>query len=286
MAWGTTYGSPPSGAGFTAIEAAFRSGYALAADGSIAAWGDDTFGIVSNIPGGGGFSGLEASWRQAYALRTEFTAGDRLQGSLDAIGQVKTAGFEGLEGMTLKLKFPKSSAMKSRVTVRDDLGAVVAEWTVNHGKKTKKAAKLTRTGAHSLSVEALSGTPGPFEIATKRKLPPAARPSSTAAKGSGDPKEASFTMVALPGASLEAVFLPKNGFTGPMTLDVTQPDGAALAITTHALENGGLSVDAIVVTDAGPYVFTVSGFAKKKEKVKAKLLPQQPPAGNGTVTFL
>jgi len=215
-----------------------------------------------------------------------FDPGDRLQWNPTAIGAFTAARFEGVAGMKLKLNIPKSAAkMTSLVTVLDDQGAVVKQLTINHKKKAKTTVKLTRSGTHTIEIEAQSGTPGPIEIVTSRGLPAAAATSAAAKKRTGDPKEASFMMLALPGATLEAQFLPKGGFTGPMTVDVTQPDGSALSVTTQAIENGGLAIDPVTVTEGGPYTFTVSGFVKKKEKVKAKLKLDQPATGDQTIAL-
>jgi len=141
-----------------------------------------------------------------------------------------------------------------------------------------------RTVRHSLFIEALSATPGPFETDTSLGLPPAALPSSKPQEGKGNPKRASFKVLALPCAMLAMEFLPKKGFSGPMALTVTKPDGTVPpALAT--LDNGMLSVAPITVADRGEYVFTVTGFANKKEKEKVVGRPQPAAAacGNRTV---
>jgi hypothetical protein len=75
VAWGEdTYGqvsNTPTGTGFTAIAGGGYHGYALRADGSIAAWGNDYVGQVSNTPTGTGFTAIAGGGYRGYALLAE-----------------------------------------------------------------------------------------------------------------------------------------------------------------------------------------------------------------------
>jgi hypothetical protein len=72
-AWGfngaNEVSNAPSGMGFTAIAAGSDSGYALRANGSIAAWGYDGFNQVSNAPSGTGFTAIAGGGYTGYALQ-------------------------------------------------------------------------------------------------------------------------------------------------------------------------------------------------------------------------
>lgn len=62
----------PTGTGFKSIAGNIYNGYALRSDGSIAAWGNDAFGQVSNVPTGIGFTALGGGGAyQAYAIRSD-----------------------------------------------------------------------------------------------------------------------------------------------------------------------------------------------------------------------
>jgi hypothetical protein len=56
---------------FTAIAGSLFNGYALKADGSIAAWGADWHKQVSEAPTGGGFFAIAAGVTTGYALHGE-----------------------------------------------------------------------------------------------------------------------------------------------------------------------------------------------------------------------
>lgn len=277
----------PTGDGFTAISVNGNVGYALAADGSIRAWGDDSAGQVSNAPTGVGFTAIAAGALNGYAISPgrSFVPGARLRGEPTAIGESLTLSFLALQGTKLKLAFPESNtALKSRVTLRDDQGAVVKTWKVKHDKKSKGSPKLKRTGIHTLTVETLSGTPGPFEILTSAKLPASAKPAKAVKKGKKDQKEVTFEVLALPCAKVATQFT-LAGFFEQMALSVSRPDGTSLSVTT-SLDAGVLTVAPFHALDVGAYRFTIKGFGSDaKGKVKAALDPQQPPPGQGTVLF-
>ena len=57
----------PTGTGFTAIAGGVSDGYALRADGSIAAWGNDLYGAVSGGADGDGI--YRHCGREFYRLR-------------------------------------------------------------------------------------------------------------------------------------------------------------------------------------------------------------------------
>jgi alpha-tubulin suppressor-like RCC1 family protein len=65
----------PMDTGFTAIAGGCFAAYALRADGSIAAWGDDGYswggGAVSNALAGTGFTAIAAGFCDGYALRAD-----------------------------------------------------------------------------------------------------------------------------------------------------------------------------------------------------------------------
>ena len=63
----------PTGTGFTAIASGNYHGYALRADGSIAAWGSDFDDQVSRTPTGTGFTAIAGGYYHGYALRAEQT---------------------------------------------------------------------------------------------------------------------------------------------------------------------------------------------------------------------
>ena len=75
VAWGDdTYGevsNVPSGTGFTAIAAGLYTGYALKSDGSIVAWGFDTYGEVSDVPSGTDFTAIAGGQSNGFALKTD-----------------------------------------------------------------------------------------------------------------------------------------------------------------------------------------------------------------------
>ena len=74
-AWGDdTHGqvsNTPTGTGFMAIAGGYSHGYALRGDGSIAAWGSDWAGEVSNTPAGTGFTAIAGGTANGYALRAD-----------------------------------------------------------------------------------------------------------------------------------------------------------------------------------------------------------------------
>lgn len=61
--------STPTGTGFQAIAGGSDNGYALRSDGSIAAWGSNSNGQVSNAPTGTGFTAIAGGYVNGYALR-------------------------------------------------------------------------------------------------------------------------------------------------------------------------------------------------------------------------
>ena len=72
VAWGydeySQVSNTPTGTGFTAIDSGAFHGYALRADGSIAAWGD-YYGPAQIVPGGTGFTAIAVGFSNVYALR-------------------------------------------------------------------------------------------------------------------------------------------------------------------------------------------------------------------------
>ena len=59
----------PTGTGFLDIAAGYYHSMALAADGSIVSWGYDSYGEVSNTPTGNNFEAVFARGSTNYALR-------------------------------------------------------------------------------------------------------------------------------------------------------------------------------------------------------------------------
>ena len=64
-------GAIPTGSGYTAIAYDGGTGYALRADGSIAAWGYDQYGQVSNTPTDAGYTAIAAGAFSGFALRPD-----------------------------------------------------------------------------------------------------------------------------------------------------------------------------------------------------------------------
>jgi len=62
VAWGNDSSGEvsgvPAGSGYKAIAAGPSTGYALKADGSIVAWGADYLGEVSDVPAGSGYTAI------------------------------------------------------------------------------------------------------------------------------------------------------------------------------------------------------------------------------------
>ena len=71
IGWGSA-GSVPNGSGYQSISSGDRFSLAIRSDGTIAAWGDDTYGQVSNVPAGT-FAEIIAGEQDAFALRTDGT---------------------------------------------------------------------------------------------------------------------------------------------------------------------------------------------------------------------
>ena len=99
---------------------------------------------------------------------------------------------------------------------------------------------------------------------------------------------ATFEVQALSGATLDATFAPKGGFTGPMTLIVRTPAGVEVDVTSfqQALGNGGLQLSSLPLDVPGTYEIEIGGYSKSKNKVSAKLTPTQPPHAAGVVKIL
>ncbi len=70
VAWWDQVTNAPAGNDFTAIAIGDASCLALRADGSIAAWGDNS-AVVSGAPTGTNFKAIATNGVQAYALRTD-----------------------------------------------------------------------------------------------------------------------------------------------------------------------------------------------------------------------
>jgi len=220
-----------------------------------------------------------------------FVPGDTLLANFDeGPGQALDAVFDALDGSKLKLKFPQTNVdMVNLVLVIDPSGEVVKSATVDHsGNKTNKTkVKLRTTGTYLLRLIRISGT-SQFEVETKMKLPNAAKPF-TKKKVKPDPTTgvALVEVLALPGATLDALFTPKNNFTGPMSLIFRTPSGNTLDLTgggfQQDLPDGGIQLTGVPLNQLGAYETEIQGFAANNEKVKVTMTPTQPDEGSSTI---
>jgi hypothetical protein len=89
----------PTDSGFTAIAADGFHAYALTAAGSIVAWGNNDDGQVSNIPTGAGFAAIAAGYANGYALLPDTATWTKLAGgTFGSAGQPTLTGNGSLEG--------------------------------------------------------------------------------------------------------------------------------------------------------------------------------------------
>src|SRR5690606_28260080 len=121
-----------------------------------------------------------------------------------------------------------------------------------------------KDGEYTLRVIGVQGA-ADVELLTSRKLPKAAKPDVEVRKRKKGTNTTAFVAKGLPSATLDAKFLPRSGFAGPMTLAFTPPSGVTIDVTAfqQATADGGLLLDGVPLDQAGDYRIEIGGFGNK-----------------------
>lgn len=219
-----------------------------------------------------------------------FVVGDRLIGLVDQFHHATDVVCDAVEGMLLKLTFRKTPAHKTRVSVQliDPQGEIEQAFvfTFRPDKEHHRNKKLKRSGRYTLRVTPLDGDLGVYEIDTARKLPKSAAgftKKHVAPHGGKD--SVTLKVAALPGAQIDMVIKPVQGFAGAPLLSIVTPLGTLLDTTGFVTDTpqGGLKLTGLPLPLAGKYHFEIGGFVAKQDEITAKVDLQQPAKGEATV---
>ena len=177
--------------------------------------------------------------------------------------------------------------MTNLVLVLDPAGEVIKSLTVDHSKKkaVKTKLKIGTSGTHTVRLIRISGT-SMLQIGTSMKQPAGAKALSATVKQVSGTGVALVQTLALPGATLDALFKPKT-FTGPMALVFRTPSGSEFDLVAGGfqtnLPDGSIQLTGVPLSELGAYETEIQGYAANNEKVKVTLTPTQPADGSSTV---
>lgn len=217
-----------------------------------------------------------------------FTPGDRVRTTL-APGAATELRFETLAGMKLGVVATElNKGGRLEVWVRPAGFDVNEPVSVPHKllKAVKKKAllKTPTSGTYFLRLTNPTAAPLTFEVQTARFLPKAALPFTTTLRKVAP----EVTALLLPGGTVDATLLANAYVAGPLAISATCAIGSLSGLGQYTVL---ATPDALVVTDlpvpAGPFVTVrAENFGDHaKARVKLKLTPKQPAAGNATIVL-
>lgn len=213
-----------------------------------------------------------------------FSPGATLQMHDAAPGAAYATTFDGVAGMTLKLEIQNAHASAAaHLEVRDAAGSIVADSTIDCGKKSVVKLTVAACGRHSLRLDGFTGNVAKLRIETARKLPAAAKDQKLTVSAPPGEDAAGLDVVAFPGAHLDATLAPVQ-LAGEAEVVLHTPDGAALDVTEYAVASGGsFELVDLPLLLSGTYRLEVLGLAPGAGKVKFDVRPIQPGKGKGKV---
>ncbi len=237
--------------------------------------------VVHKKNGGGNGNIINFAVNLAVSERT-FVVGDKLVGSIDAVDDTDHAWFTALKGMTLRLEVkPSGGIEKFRISIVDELDAVVKSWLLKPTETLKKQYEMEASGNFLLRVEEVKGL-GSYTILTERKLPDRAKPHTyTKAEPKKGETFVEFKIGALAGAVVNANVFPKGGLLlTDIAVSFLDPTGAAVDIDAYKVTSlVAVHLVKVPLTLTGDYILRVDGLTIAGDMVRVPIAPFQPAAG-------
>ncbi len=222
-----------------------------------------------------------------------FEPGDKFRGQISLGGDTDEITFVGVKGERVGLDVRATSGdLRPRLTFIDQDGVVERIITWKHSDQyVKKTHKLKRSGEYAVIIDGAAGTFGAYTVKTGRKMPKLALSRVVKVKNpnTGPSPLAGFVSIPvrlLPGATLEFSADRNGAFAGPLVVGLVKPDGGVFDVNPFMTiePSGDVTIGGVAMDEAGEFGIAIGGFGpNKKEKVKVRVLPVQPPQGRGRI---
>lgn len=218
----------------------------------------------------------------------QFVPGDAIQGAFETAGDIDPIWFDGVAGMTLRLRQDKTdNPLDLTAWLEDAAGNPAGAVEFHHAKKEQRSLALQSSGRVRLKVRSTGGAIGPWRLATDRKLPKSAYGVAKSAKISKDDAGGlKLKLPALAGTRLDALLSPKLALAGTWNVAILPPGGKWTFCELLALpETAMFGFGDWPLPASGVYTIEVTTSLPVASKVKVELHATPPAKGDATVTI-